>query len=307
MGENYEDSYDKLNIFNKTVGKCPEVEVLIEGQPIKCLIDTGSQVSTVTETFFRTLLKEKPQLIDILRWLRVKGANELDVPYIGLIEVSMEVGRNSYTDVVFLVVRDPKHQEGLLRKQKVPGVIESNFFEIMKEQVKLDKENMHNGTKDHFWSQILSLYETSVSTDDRVSFIKVPGTQPVKIPAYSMKVVNGTTRQNKNNPYTVALQAIQGVNGQLPRNIVVIDTFAEVQNGLIPVRVVNLWHEDVWLEPRSRLGTAHIVDVVQESSSVSCNIDVTEQKYLFGWKECKLMCHVMNKNSIGMIYHLNLI
>ena len=67
MGENYEDSYDKLNIFNKTVGKCPEVEVLIEGQPIKCLIDTGSQVSTVTETFFRTLLKEKPQLIDIIR------------------------------------------------------------------------------------------------------------------------------------------------------------------------------------------------------------------------------------------------
>ena len=181
VGENYEDSYDKLNIFNKTVGKCPEVEVLIEGQPIKCLIDTGSQVSTVTETFFRTLLKEKPQLIDITRWLRVKSANELDVPYIGLIEVSMEVGRNSYTDVGFLVVRDPKDQEGLLRKQKVPGVIGSKFFEIMKEQVKLDKENMHNGTKDHFWSQILSLHETSVSTDDRVSFIKVPGIQPVKI------------------------------------------------------------------------------------------------------------------------------
>ena len=93
-----------------------------------------------------------------------------------------------------------------------------------------------------------------------------------------MKFVNGTTRQNKNNPYTVAVQAIQGVNGQLPRNIVVIDTFAEVQNGLIPVKVVNLGHEDVWLEPRSRLGTAHIVDFVQESSSVSCNIDVTEQE-----------------------------
>ena len=160
----------------------------------------------------------------------------------------------------------------------MPGVIGSNFFELMKEQVKLDKENMDNGTKDQFWSQILSLYETSVYTDDRVSFIKVPGTQPVKISAYSMKVVNGTTRQNKNNPYTVAVQAIQGVNGQLPRNIVVIDTFAEVQNGLIPVRVVNLGHEDVWLEPRSRLGTAHIVDVVQGSSSVSCNIDVTEQE-----------------------------
>ena len=216
----------------------------------------------------------------------------------------MEVGRNSYTDVGFLVVRDPKDQEGLLRKQKVPVVVGSNFFEIMKEQVELDKENMDNGTtKDQFWSQILSLYETSVSTDDRVCFIKVPGTQLVKIPAYSMKVVNGTTRQNKNNPYTIAVQAIQGVNGQLPRNIVVIDTFAEVQNGLIPVSVVNLGHEDVWLEPRSRLGTAHIVDVLQ----FLVILMLQSKKYLFGWKECKLMCHVMDKNSSGMIYYLNLI
>ena len=57
VGENNEDSYDRFNIFNKAVGKCPEVEVLMEGQPIRCLIDTGSQVSTVTETFFRQLLK----------------------------------------------------------------------------------------------------------------------------------------------------------------------------------------------------------------------------------------------------------
>ena len=83
MGANYEDGSDRLNIFNKAIGKCPEVEVLIE--PRKCLLDTGSQVPTVTGTLFRKLLKEKPQLIDVTRWLRVKGANEPDVPYLGLI------------------------------------------------------------------------------------------------------------------------------------------------------------------------------------------------------------------------------
>ena len=275
MGDINEDSYDRLNIFNKAVGKCPEVEVLMEGQPIRCLIDTGSQVSTVTETFFRQLLKEKPQLLDVTKWLRVKGANELDVPYIGLIEVSIEVSKSKYTDVCVLVVRDPKDQDGLSRKQKVPGVIGSNFF--MKKG-KLNSEEKSSGTMDQFWSRILSLYETSVSTDDRVSFIKVPGKQAIKVPAYSMKVVSGTTRQQHRGSYTVAVQAIQGQNGQLPRNLVVVDTFAEVQNGLVPVRVVNLGHEDIWLEPRSRLGTAHTVDVVQESSSVSCNVDVTNEE-----------------------------
>ena len=32
------------------------------------------------------------------------------------------------------------------------------------------------------------------------------------------------------------------------------------------------------LEPRSRLGTAHTVHVVQECSSVSCNVDVTNEE-----------------------------
>ena len=110
---------------------------------------------------------------------------------------------------------------------------------------KPNSEEKSNGTMDQFWSQILSLYETSVTTDDRISFIKVPGKQAIKVPAYSMKVVSGTTRQHYRGSYTVAVQAIQGQNGQLPRNLVVVVTFAEVQNGLVPVRVGNLGHEDI--------------------------------------------------------------
>ena len=71
-----------------------------------------------------------------------------------------------------------------------------------------------------------TLYETSVTetTDnEKMSFIKVPGKHPIKIPA-------GTTRQSpKNNPYGVAIQAIQRNCGSLPRNMAVIDTLAEVR------------------------------------------------------------------------------
>ena len=183
-------------------------------------------------------------MLDVTKLLPVKGANELDVPYIGLIEVSIEVSKSKYTDVCVLVVRDPKDQYGCSRKQKVSSVIGSNFFEIMKKG-KPNSEEKSNGTMDQFWSQILSLYETSVTTDDRVSFIKVPGKQAIKVPAYSMKVGSGTTRQQHRGSYTVAVQAIQGQNGQLPRNLVVVVTFAEVQNGLVPVRVGNLGHEDI--------------------------------------------------------------
>ena len=128
------------------------------------------------------------------------------------------MSKKKYTDVDFLVVRDPKDQETVARMQKVPGVIGSNFFEIMKEQGKLNKKDVDGCTEEQYWSQILSLYETSVSTDDRVSLIRVHGKQPNKIPAYSMKamkVVNGTTRQDKGRSYAVAVQAIQGGNGHV--------------------------------------------------------------------------------------------
>ena len=41
--------------MERAVAACPEVEVLFQGIPINCLIDTGSQVTTITESFFRRL------------------------------------------------------------------------------------------------------------------------------------------------------------------------------------------------------------------------------------------------------------
>lgn len=118
----------------------------------------------------------------------------------------------------------------------------------------------------------------SVSTaDDKMSFVRTPGSQPIKVTARSMQVVYGTTRQAKHNKtYMVAVQAIHENNGSLPKNIVVVDTYGEVQDGRVSVRVVNLGTEDVWLEPKSRLGTAHSVDVVQQNDMpISCDVEVT--------------------------------
>lgn len=54
---------------------------MVENQTVTALIDTGSQVSTVTETYFNTLLEKKPILHDITKWMKVTGANDLPIPY----------------------------------------------------------------------------------------------------------------------------------------------------------------------------------------------------------------------------------
>lgn len=41
--------------LERAVGTCPMVDLKIKGVPVSCLLDTGSQVSTITEEFFRSI------------------------------------------------------------------------------------------------------------------------------------------------------------------------------------------------------------------------------------------------------------
>lgn len=248
--------------MERAVADCPEVDVLLEDMPITCLIDTGSQVTTITESFFRRLFGFN--LFNVGNMIRITGANELEVPCLGYIEVGIEISGILVPQVGVLVIKDPVDAQGLERKKRVPGLLGSNFFSALKKC--MDQQDSAVPTGDKI-SQILSLYEMSVdSVNHQSSFVKVAGSSKIKVPAASMIVVQGLTRSRSDSkPYFVAVEAIAGVNGSLPRNIIVVDTFAEVVGGRVPVRVVNIGQEDIWLEPKSRLGLAHFVNIVRES------------------------------------------
>jgi hypothetical protein len=77
-------------VLNGAVGDCPEMDVSMEGHVIRCLIDSGSQVTTITESFYKQLLKSKPTLHDTNEWMTVRGANQLMVPYVIKIIIIMK-------------------------------------------------------------------------------------------------------------------------------------------------------------------------------------------------------------------------
>ena len=75
-----DDSISKTDVLQRAVGRCPVVMVSIEGVPCQCLIDTGSEISTVAEAFFRNFLQSQPRLHDVKKWMRVTGAKHLEIP-----------------------------------------------------------------------------------------------------------------------------------------------------------------------------------------------------------------------------------
>lgn len=66
--------------------------VKIGGTPVNSPLDTGSEVTTITEEFFNLHYKPKGQtLLSASSWLTLTAANGLEIPYAGYIELDVEV------------------------------------------------------------------------------------------------------------------------------------------------------------------------------------------------------------------------
>ena len=65
------------------VGRCPTVDVLLREVPVRCLLDTGSNVSTITESFFE---QHFHPTLKTCEWLALSAANGLGIPYLGNFE-----------------------------------------------------------------------------------------------------------------------------------------------------------------------------------------------------------------------------
>ena len=60
---------------------------------------------------------------------------------------------------------------------------------------------------------------------------------------------------------------MEPLKGQIPGNIIVINTVTQVANGQLHVRVANITDEDVWLQPHTRIGVLHEVDDVMDTKN----------------------------------------
>ncbi len=70
------------------------------------LLDTGSQVSTITEHFFKEhLAGEEKDMLYTTGWLKITAANGLDIPYLGYLELTVETMGITLPECVFLVVQ----------------------------------------------------------------------------------------------------------------------------------------------------------------------------------------------------------
>ena len=71
--------------FSRTIGKCPVIKIKIQDVTIPCLLDTGSMVSTITESFYRKFIEPLGTKLNSSSVINLKAANGLNIPYVGYI------------------------------------------------------------------------------------------------------------------------------------------------------------------------------------------------------------------------------
>lgn len=112
-------------------GECPTQKIRLNGHLLDALIDTGSEVTTVTNAWVKKHLGE-----EVLRpsHVRLRAVNGADVPYSGILVAAIEIYGQKMTDVPILVVNDPSEASTAERKKKVPALIGMNVISSAKRE-----------------------------------------------------------------------------------------------------------------------------------------------------------------------------
>ena len=86
------------------IGEPNESTVEIDGVPLTALIDSGAQISTITEKMVKTL---GLQLNTLERFLDIEGTGGIQVPYKGYVEVELQIPEvKKFKEHVLLLVID---------------------------------------------------------------------------------------------------------------------------------------------------------------------------------------------------------
>ena len=223
-------------------------------------MDTGSNVTTITESFYRENLKDKT--VEDASWIGLKAGNGLDIPVIGLFIGKLEVnGTKVCEDAYILVVKDPIDFQTKQRKTNVPGVLGSN---ILNKIYSFCFENKSSTKVNSVLETLSSMYQTQIVLTERVEArLKVKGDigiarasvgnlNPVKIPAEGTYILSATTSFVPDG-YPVLLE---GVDCNVP-GLIVHSSMTRVEKNRVEIPVLNVSKKDIILKQPFQLAALH--------------------------------------------------
>ena len=210
-------------------GRCPTINITINGKLVPALLDTGSEVTTVTDTWANKHLQGlKRQNCH----LALRGVDGTEVPYAGIVIVDVSVLGQLYSDVPIFIVKEPDRFTQQRKKQQ-PVLVGMNIL----------------GTCLFKAPDIPPCLE-AVVREVWLDHISTRGlartTSRCAVPANSMATVSVTGNQQATS-HLLASPLAQ----PLPGGLMVTPTLVSKEHSSRYIRVANLTQEDCHLPART--------------------------------------------------------
>lgn len=174
----------------RLIGTQSTGQVTIQGKVFSCLLDTGSQVTTVTKSYYDKYLSEH-QIESLHDLLEVEGANGLPVPYLGYVKIKVSFPREflgTEIEVLTLALVVPDTQSS----SKTQILIGTNTLDVVYEMYTESNHDSHEPIPYGYRAvlKVLELRQKQCS-DGNIGLLRVHGKNKETIPAGKTVVLEG--------------------------------------------------------------------------------------------------------------------
>lgn len=113
---------------NKLFASTPKATIIIGGVPAKCVLDTGAETSMISLDFYsKHLVNKVGKLDDVGTFIKLLGANNLEIPVDGYLETSVEIKGHGIT-ASFVVSRAGGHPDAAEEDSRCPILLGCNVL-----------------------------------------------------------------------------------------------------------------------------------------------------------------------------------
>ena len=250
------------------VGQCPNIEVTMEGIRLKGLLDTGSQVTLMQQSFFDEYfspakLGKKPL------FFRLKAANGLDIPYTGYAVLDAEIEDIRVPGRGVVIVKDEHCTKPFIVGMNVVNACWHALFKLPGENVSLPQQGRT------LWRDAFAAcrqVEAVTDEDGSLGCVWPARRSRIRVPARSEVVVWGRARQGRGGAdFDAVIEALPEERG-----LGVARALVRVRGGRVPLRLCNPHPYSVVVGRYQKLGKLYPVDAADVRGSRDLSLSLSE-------------------------------
>ena len=249
----------KNNPWSRLIGRANEEQIIINGHPVTALLDTGSQVTHISEAFCQA---NNIQIHPLDKLVEIEGTGGDIIKYIGYIEATLilPLGSQSFeTEALLLVLPSTDYQ------QRVHIAIGTTLTDMVVDIInKIKPDNLSKS-----WKALCCATQSKwlIQAQPENKFL-VRTTKPVTLPPFSTTTIRGNTKL-RSHGMRLNLIAEPSNCTQLPTSVQCTPTYCTLERGSnrVAVGIKNISARAITIPSRAVVGRLQQARMIPDDQS----------------------------------------